>query len=195
MNIYLMRNILTFKELFEKLEMITTNWSIVSNEGSFEKKEDNGYLVFNKDGIFSILYNKKGEESRIEFYTNKEKSSDKKSVCECKITTSAGSDRSKKGFDDVNMNNIGDIIVTFFDYCDLEKSEKNTIEKFLMGFTKSIRDVIKSDDKDQLPPSFNMFVKYLNEIAKNSDSLKLDSDDYDFSNIVNRFINYLKSTK
>jgi hypothetical protein len=190
-----MRNILRFKELFEKLEMVTTNWSIVSNEGSFEKKEDNGYLVFNKDGIFSIIYNKKGEESRIEFYTNKDKSSDKKSVCECKITTSAGSDRSKKGFDDVNMNNIGDIIVTFFDYCDLEKSEKNTIDKFLMGFTKSVKDVLKSDDKDQLPPSFNMFVKYLNDISKNSNSLKLDPDNYDFSNIVNKFINYLKSTK
>ena len=39
--------------------MVTANWSIVSNESSFEKKEESGYLVFSKNGTFSIIYNKK----------------------------------------------------------------------------------------------------------------------------------------
>jgi hypothetical protein len=190
-----MKNLFTFKELFEKLQMVTTNWSIISNEGSFEKKEDNGYLVFNKNGVFSIIYNKKGEEARIEFYTNKENSSDKKSVCECKITTTSGADRSKKGFGDITPQNVIDIIVTFFDYSDLEKAEKNSIDKFLMGFTKSIKDVLKSEEKDQIPASFNVFVKYLNEISKKSQIPKLDLDNYDFTTIVSQFISYLKSNK
>jgi len=68
-----MNHLLKFHQLFEKLEMVTANWAIISNEGSFEKKEENGYLVFSKNGTFSIIYNKKGvkEEARIEFYSSK----------------------------------------------------------------------------------------------------------------------------
>ena len=70
-----MNHLLNFNQLFEKLQMVTSNWSIISNESSFEKKDDNGYLVFSKEGTFSIIYKKKSvqEESRMDFYSKKEK--------------------------------------------------------------------------------------------------------------------------
>ena len=33
-----MNHLLKFHQLFEKLVMVTANWAIISNEGSFEKK-------------------------------------------------------------------------------------------------------------------------------------------------------------
>ena len=185
----------TFEELFEKLQMVTANWTIVSNEGSFEKKENSGYLVFNKNGIFSILYKKDKEESRIDFYSNKENSKDKKSICECKITDISGEDRINRGYQDITPDNVWDIMIDFFDYSDLEKSDKNQVNKFLMGFTKSINDVLKSDESDQLPPSFNVFVKYLNDWSKKSKVPSIDNDDYNFDSIIRKFISYIGSVK
>ncbi len=190
-----MIHLFTFNQLFEKLQMVTTNWSIVSNEGSFEDKEGNGYLVFNRDGIFSIIYKKEGEEARIEFYINKEKSTDKKSVCECKIIKSTGKDKINHGYSDVTPDNVWDILVDFFDYSDLEKIDKNEVDRFLMGFTKSIKAVLKTDEEDQLPPSFKIFVKYINDWTNKSEEPSIDSDDYDFKNIINKFISYMKSDK
>lgn len=188
-----MRHIFTFQQLLEKLQMVTTNWAIISNEGSFEKKEYNGYLVFNKSNIFSIIYKKKEEESRIDFYTNKENSNDKKSLCECKITDSSGKDRTIKGYTDINPDNVLDILIDFFDYSDLEKSDNNRVDIFLMGFTKSIKAVLKSEEKDQLPPSFNIFMKYLKDISGKSMDPSVDKEDYSFMNIVKKFITYMKS--
>jgi hypothetical protein len=193
-----MNHLLKFHQLFEKLVMVTANWAIISNEGSFEKKEENGYLVFSKNGTFSIIYNKKGvkEEARIEFYSSKENSTDKKSVCECKITTSAGLDRVKKGFPDITTENIWDIVVVFFDYCDLEKIDKNSVDRFMMGFTKSIKDVNKSEEKDQLSPSFKVFYKYINDMGKNSSNIPdVSTEEYNFMDIVNKFVTYMKSNK
>lgn len=176
--------------------MLTANWSIVSNESSFEKKEENGYLVFSKNGTLSVIYKKKGknEEARIEFYSNKENSTDKKSICECKITTLTGEDRIKKGFSDINLNNVGDILATFFDYADLEKIEKNSVDRFLMGFSKCMKEIVKTSESDQLSPSFNMFRKYIDEWAKKSnDQPVVSQDKYDFLEIVKKFIAYFKS--
>jgi len=178
--------------------MVTTNWAIISNESSFEKKEENGYLVFSKNGTFSIIYNKKGikEEARIDFYSGKENSADKKSVCECKITTALGSDRVKKGFPDITPDNMWDILVSFFDYCDLEKIDKNAVDRFMMGFTKSIKEVNKSEEKDQLSPSFKVFYKYLNDWSKKSKAITpVTTDEYNFMDIVNKFVSYFKSNK
>lgn len=193
-----MNHLLTFNQLFEKLQMVTTNWAIISNEGSFDKKEENGYLVFSKNGTFSIIYNKKNdkEEARIEFYSSKEYSTDKKSLCECKITTSSGSDRIKKGFSDITTKNIWDILVAFFDYSDLEKIDKNSVDRFMMGFAKSIKEVNKSDEKDQLSPSFKVFYKYLSDWVKKSDNIPpVTTDEYNFIDIVNKFVTYFKSNK
>jgi len=193
-----MNHLFTFNQLFEKLQMVTSNWAIISNESSFEKKDGNGYLVFSKNGTFSIIYNKKDqdEESRIEFYSRKEHSSDKKSVCECKITNISGSDRVKKGFSDITPDNMWDILVTFFDYSDLEKMEKNLVDVFMMGFTKSIKDVNKSLEKDQLSPSFKIFYKYLMDWDKKSGDIPpVKTDEYNFIDIVNKFLSYFKSKK
>lgn len=191
-----MNHILSFDQLFERLQMSTNNWSIISNESSFDKKDENGYLVFSKDGTFSVIYKKKEEESRIEFYMDKEYSSDKKSVCECKIVTKSGSDRIKKGFSDINQENVWEIVSTFFDYSDLEKSEKNIVDRFLMGFSKSIKDVQDTDESDQLPPSFNIFYKFIKSSVKNPGEIpEVDTDNYNFSDIINKFISYLKGDK
>lgn len=189
-----MNHLFTFNQLFEKLQMVTSNWSIISNEGSFDKKDGDGYLVFSKEGTFSIIYKKKGEESRIEFYSDKQYSSDKRSVCECKIITSSGNDRIKKSFDDITQENVWEIISTFFDYCDLEKSEKSEVDKFLMGFSKSIKEVNRSEEKDQLSPSFSIFYKFLNATVNNNSEIpKVDHEEYNFSDIVRKFLSYLKS--
>ena len=193
-----MNHLFTFQQLFEKLQMVTANWAIISNESSFEKKDENGYLVFSKNGTFSIIYRKKkeNEEARIEFYSSKENSTDKKSVCECKITTTSGSDRVKKGFPDITPDNMWDILVTFFDYSDLEKIDKNAVDVFMMGFTKSIKEVNKSDEKDQLSPSFKVFYKYLSEWSKKSKEIPpVTTDEYNFIDIVNKFASYFKSNK
>lgn len=193
-----MKHILYFNQLLEKLQMVTADWSIVSNESSFDKKPENGYLVFSKEGTFSIIYKNKssGEESRMEFFASKENSSNKKSICECKIITNSGSDRVKKLFDDITNDNIWDIVSVFFNYCDLEKIEKNEVDKFLMGFSKAIKEVQKSEEKDLLPPSFNMFYKYLTDTTKNTlEPNKIDSDNYDFTDIVNKFLSYFKNNK
>ena len=150
-------------------------------------------LVINKSNIFSIIYKKKEEESRIDFYTNKENSNDKKSLCECKITDSSGKDRTIKGYTDINPDNVLDILIDFFDYSDLEKSDNNRVDIFLMGFTKSIKAVLKSEEKDQLPPSFNIFMKYLKDISGKSMDPSVDKEDYSFMNIVKKFITYMKS--
>jgi len=191
-----MNHLFTFNQLFEKLQMVTSNWSIISNESSFEKKDDNGYLVFSKEGTFSIIYKKKSlqEESRIDFYSSKENSSDKKSICECKITTTSGMDRVKTGFPDITEKNIWEIISLFFDYSDIEKSEKNSYDIFLMGFSKSIKEVQISEEKDQLSPSFIMFCKYLKDGVKKSGDPKIPQKHYNLMSAVKKFIENFNSS-
>ena len=195
-NIYIMEHLLNFNQLLEKLELVTTNWIIVSNEGDLDKEENNGYLIFNNNGIFSIIYKKNKEESRLDFYNSKEDSTDKKSICDCRIISSSGKDSIYKGFQDINTGNFWDILISFLDYSDVEKLEKNKIDKFLMGFTKSIMEVEKGDERDQLPSSFKLFVKILKDWAsKKSNKVNLDPEDYEFTNIINKFLDHVRSLK
>ena len=64
-----------------------------------------------------------------------------------------------------------------------------------MGFTKSIKAVLKTDEEDQLPPSFKIFIKYINDWTNKSEDPSIDVDNYDFKNIINKFISYMKSDK
>ncbi len=192
-----MNHLLNFNQLFEKLQMVTSNWSIISNESSFEKKDDNGYLVFSKEGTFSIIYKKKSvqEESRMDFYSKKENSTDKKSICECKITTSSGMDRVKTGFPDINEKNIWEIIALFFDYSDIDKAKENSYDIFLMGFSKSIKEVQNSEEKDQLAPSFIIFCKCLKDAVKRSGEPNIPSKHYNLKNAVKKFVDNFKDNK
>jgi hypothetical protein len=158
-----------FSFLFEKIAPITSNWFIVGGESSFDKKDQGGYLVFNQKGNFTIVYKKdETEESRMDFYVSKESSPDRKSLCTLNIVTNEGKDIAKKFFDDVTFDNTLEILSSFFDYCDLEKASKETIDKFLIGMAKAVKEVLKDDDADQLPASFKAFVTYLERISSGS---------------------------
>jgi hypothetical protein len=158
-----------FSFLFEKITPITSNWFIVGDESSFDKKDQGGYLVFNQKGNFTVVYKKDDiEEARMDFYVSKESSPDKKSLCTLNIVTNEGKDRAKKFFDDVTFDNTLEILSAFFDYCDLEKASKEVIDKFLIGMSKSVKNVLKDDNADQLPASFKAFVTYLERISSGS---------------------------
>jgi hypothetical protein len=189
-----MNHILSFHKLFESIHAVTTNWYIVSHEASFDKIKGNGYMVFNQEGTMSIVYIKpKGEEeARLDFYFSKEKSQDKKSICQCKIITNGGKVRTSKNFDDVTADNVWDITSTFLDYCDLEKAEKPIRDKFLMGYSKIIKDIFKGDT-ERIPGSFKTYLNYIKEWSNKSiDSV--DSDNYDFIEMVKEFVAYFKKS-
>lgn len=193
-----MNHILSFKSLFEGVSAVTTNWYIVANEASFDKIKGNGYMVFSQEGIMSIVYIKpKGEEEAIlDFYFDKEKSQDKKSICSCKIVTTAGKTRSSKNFDDVTTDNVWDITSTFFDYCDLEKSEKSIRDKFMMGYSKTIKDIFKGDT-ERIPGSFKTYLTYMKEWSKKSmENVSLDKseDNYDFKEMIKEFVAFFKKS-
>lgn len=182
----------------EKITPITSNWFIINNESSFDKKEEGGYLIFNQKGNFSVLYSKKGiesEEARIDFYPSKMASPDKKSMCDVKITTKDGKDRAKKSFADLTIDNTLEILSTFFDYCDLEKATKESADRFIMGSSKSMKEVLDSDSADQLPSTYKAFISYLKQISKKSNQeieAKTDTDSNELEAILVRFINNFK---
>lgn len=193
-----MNHILSFRSLFEGVSAVTTNWYIVDNEASFDKIKGNGYMLFSQEGIMTIVYIKpKGdEEARLDFYFDKEKSPDKKSICVCKIISNNGKVRSSKNFNDVTTDNVWDITSTFFDYCDLEKSEKSIRDKFMMGYSKTIKDIFKGDT-ERIPGSFKTYLNYMKEWAKKSiESVSLDKneDNYDFKEMIKEFIAFFKKS-
>ena len=57
-----------YSSLFERINPITANWSIVTDESSFTKKPEGGYFVFNQKGNFVISYMKNEEEARLNFF-------------------------------------------------------------------------------------------------------------------------------
>ncbi len=189
-----MNHILSFKSLFESIHAVTTNWYVISNEASFDKTKGNGYMVFNQEGTMSIVYikPKDDEEARLDFYFSKEKSSDKKSICQCKVITNDGKIRISKNFDDVTAENVWDITSNFFDYCDLEKVEKSVRDKFLMGFSKIIKDIFKGET-ERIPGSFKTYLNYIKEWSNKSID-KVDSDNYDFLEMLKEFISYFKKS-
>lgn len=168
-----------FSNISEKIQYITANWYAISDEASFEKKEGSGYFLFNQGGIFSILYSKpNNEEARIDFYISKESSPDSKSLCSCKIIDGKGEVTENKKFQDISKENIWDMLSLFFDYCDLENVEKEVIDRFLLGFSKSLKVIFAHDSKDKLPSSFKSFSKLIEETCKQSTDLKDSELDY-----------------
>jgi hypothetical protein len=187
-----------YKPIYEKIQPITANWFIIDGEGSFEKKEQSGFFVFNRVGTFSIIYNKKAsdsEEARIDFYTSKENSKDKNTICECKIVTKSGEERTVRKFTDITPENVWEIITSFFDYCDLEKSEKEVTDRFLLGFSKTLKEVLKFESSDQLPSAFKTFYKFISEWSKKSDpkiEIKATSNNYELLDLIKRFMSNFK---
>jgi hypothetical protein len=196
-----MKHILEFKKyqnLFEKIEMVTANWSLVYDEGSFDKKPGYGFFIFNQNGNFSISYSKlekvEEEESRIDFYPSAESAPDKKSVCVVKIVGKDGKSRTEKGFNEITSNNIWDIISLFFDYSDLEKVDKTEVDRFLMGFSKGIKQISKSDKSDEVPSSYKALSKLLKNTVSNSPNFDLGSDEQSnkLEELLKSFIQYFK---
>ena len=177
-----------FSFLFENITPITSNWFIVSDESSFDKKDQGGYLVFNQKGNFTVVYKKdETEEARMDFYVSKESSPDKNSLCSLNIVTKEGKDRAKKFFDDVTFDNTLEILSSFFDYCDLEKASTEVTDKFLIGMAKSVKNVLKHDNADQLPASFKAFVTYLERISSGS-SEEEKSENLELKDLVIKFL-------
>ena len=196
-----MKHLLEFKKygnLSEKIGMITANWNIIYNEGSFEKKPGYGFFIFNQNGNFSVVYSKidksEDEEARIDFYPSAESSPDRKSVCAVKIVSKDGKNRAEKSFKEIDSKNIWDIISLFFDYSDLEKIEKSEIDRFLMGFSKGIKQIMNSDISDEAPSSFKAIFKLLKNAISNSPSIELgaDSQSNKLEDLIKFFIQYFK---
>lgn len=193
-----MNHILSFKNLFEGISAVTTNWYIVANEASFDKIKGNGYMLFTQQGIMSIVYIKPKveEEVRLDFYFDSKKSPDKKSICVCKIIANNGKVRSIKNFNDITLNNVWEITSDFFDFCDLEKSEKSIRDKFMMGYSKTIKDIFK-ENLERMPGSFKTYFNYLKEWTKKPiTNLGLDKkkDNYNFEEMIKEFIGFLKKS-
>ena len=196
-----MNYLIDFSKFFlvtEKITPITSNWFIINNESSFDKKEEGGYLIFNQKGNFTMLYLKKGsegEEARLEFYPSKNFSPDKKSMCEVKITTRDGKDRAKKSFESITIDNVLEILSVFLDYSDLEKSPKESSDVFAMGASKAMKEVLESDSSDQLPSTYKAFVSYLKQISKKGNQeveSKTSTDSRELEDILLKFISFFK---
>jgi hypothetical protein len=178
--------------------MITANWSLVYNEGSFEKKAGYGFFIFNQSGNFSIVYSKpvevEEEESRIDFYPSLESSPDKKSLYIIRIVAKDGKNRTEKGFKEITKENIWEVLSLFFDYSDLEKIPKSEVDRFLMGFSKGIKDIFKSDKLDEAPSSFKAFQKILKSSLNDTSSLDLGADEQSnkLENIIKSFVQYFR---
>lgn len=186
-----------FTKLLEKITPITSNWFIVDNESSFDKKEEGGYLVFNQKGIFSLIFYKKSldEEARVNFYTSKIASPDKKSMCDVTILTRDGKSRALKSFDEINLDSCVEILSVFFDYCDLEKAEKDSCDRFLMGLAKAMKEVMKADNSQQLPSTYKALYNHLIQISKKSNQeieSKTSTNNMTLENLLLKFLGLFK---
>jgi hypothetical protein len=196
-----MKHLLEFKKygnLSERVGMITANWSLIHGEGSFEKEPGYGFFIFSQNGNFSVVYSKidqnGDEESRIDFYPSAESSPDKKSVCAVRIVAKDGKNRAEKSFKEIDSKNIWDIISLFFDYSDLEKIEKSETDRFLMGFSKGMKNIMNDDKSEEVPSSFKAIFKLLKNAISNSPSIELGSDSQSnkLEDLVKSFIRYFK---
>lgn len=186
--------------LDEGIELITANWCLVTDQNSVEKKEGNGALLYRPKGNFDVRYivPESGNTVLLKFYYSKESSFTKESVCSCIILNSEGKNIFTENYSDINIDNFFNIIATFFDSCDLEKGKRSDNDKFLMGFTNSIKAAIKKDDDvNRLPSSFIIFNKCISDFTSSLNKIenKLDKSDYDFSDLIKQFVNYYKNTK
>lgn len=180
-----------YNSLSESINPITANWSIVTDESSFTKKQEGGYFVFNQKGNFIISYVKDGEEARLNFFFSKDLSPDKKSLCECSIVKNDGQTKIKKLFQDIKNDNIWEIVSLFFDYCDLEKSNKNVIERFLMGFSKGLIEIMKHDEKDNLPSSLKHFYNLVSDQIKDNKNIDTSKEkDMKIVEVIKDFAKY-----
>lgn len=178
--------------LLEKINPITANWSVINDESSFEKKPEGGYFVFSQKGNFLVTYTREKEECVLDFFFSKESSPNRKSLCECRIVDESGKTKENKYFEDINKDNVWEIISLFFDYCDLEKSEKNVVERFLMGFSKGLVEINKNEYKENLPSSVKYFYNLITEKSKiNIDFLNGEKSKIKIVNIIKEFIKYL----
>lgn len=186
--------------LDEGIELITANWCLVTDQNSVEKKEGNGALLYRPKGNFDVRYIVPGSGNNVilKFYYSKESSFDKGSVCSCVILDKEGKNIFTENYSDINLDNLFNIVATFFDSCDLEKGKRSDNDKFLMGLTNSIKTAIKKDDDiNRLPSSFITFNKCISDFTSAIDNIenKLDKSDYDFSDLIKQFVNYYKNTK
>jgi hypothetical protein len=182
-----------FVRVNEQIDAVTSNWFIINGESGFPKKVEGGFLVLHNSGSFSITYKKsKDEEAKIVFYNSSEDSENKKTSVSCQILGSNEDDvKERKDFDSIDSSNFIEILCVFFDYCDLEKAPKEQGQRFMMGLSKSLKALMKSDEKSALPSSFKAFYNYI-EKSKSKEEIKSEpSDDYyDFIKIVEDFFKY-----
>lgn len=186
--------------LDEGIELITANWCLVTDQNSVEKKGGNGALLYRPKGNFDVRYivPESGSNVILKFYYSKESSFDKESVCSCVILDKGGKNIFTENYSDINLDNLFNIVATFFDSCDLEKAKRSDNDKFLMGLTNSIKAAIeKDDDTNRLPSSFITFNKCISDFTSSVDNIenKLDKSNYDFSDLIKQFVNYYKNTK
>jgi hypothetical protein len=181
-----------FSPVYEQIDAITSNWFLASGESGFPKKVEGGFLVLENSGTFSISYKKNHEyEAKIIFYNSHKDSEDKKTFVSCQILDTKENIKKKKDFSSVNHFNFIEILCVFFDYCDIEKAPKEQEQRFMIGLSKSLKALMKSDEKSSLPSSFKAFYNYI-EKSKSKGEIKSDpsEDHYDFIKIVEDFFNY-----
>lgn len=193
-----MNHIVNFNKYFlinENITPVTSNWFIVDNESSFDKKEEGVYIILNQNGNLSLLYKKKdseGDEVRAEFYNSKDASQDKRTICDIKIISREGKDRSKKSFQDINPDTTIDILSVFFDYCDLENCPKEICDRFIMGASKSMKEVSEVVDSDRIPPSYRAFINFIKNISKSKKKSELRNQlDLDSTSLESLLIKFM----
>ena len=196
-DIYFMNHLFSYLEyLNEGSILVTSNWAVVNNEKELYKKPGNGAFVFNSMGKFFIYYMfpDSKRECFLGFYDNKDKSRDKKSLCYVKVKENK-KETSYKSFTDVNKDQIMDILIDFFDSCDLEKLQNSEKGKFLMGLCKSLKAVVKSEYAEKLPTSYTVFNQTIGEYVKIAKIPELEKGDenYKFFDLFKRFLEFYKS--
>jgi hypothetical protein len=181
-----------FSPVYEQIDAITSNWFLINGESGFPKKVEGGFLVLHNSGSFSITYRKNSdEEAKIIFYNSLGDSDNQKTSVSCQILGLREDIKEKKDFNSIDPSNFIEILCVFFDYCDLEKISKEWKQRFMLGLSKSLKALMKSDEKSSLPSSFKAFYNYI-EKSKSKKKIKSDSskDYYNFIKIVEDFFKY-----
>ena len=190
-----MKRIIPFKQfspISESIEAITSNWFLITNESGFPKKVGGGFLISHPDGSFSIGYKKnEQEEAQIIFYNSPEDSENGKTSISCRIIDTKEKTIEEENFETVDSSNFVEILSTFFDLCDLEKTDKEKEQMFMIGLSKSLKALMKSDAASGLPSSFKAFYNFIQKLKKEKD-LEVDpsEDHYEFVKIIEDFFNY-----
>jgi len=192
-----MNHLFSYQEyLIEGSILVTSNWAIVNNEKELYKKPGNGAFIFNSMGKFYIYYmfpdSKK--ECFLGFYESKDKSRDKKSLCYIKVKENK-KEISYESFINVDKQELVDILIHFFDSCDVEDLQKSERGKFLMGLCKSLKGVVKSEYAEKLPAAYTLFNKTIDDYTKIAKTPELDKSDknYKFLDVFKQFVEFYKS--